>query len=76
MLRLNQYEAMHAALLSRGIAPINTPEQYRNPGAPKLNAQCSLRFLMGGWKRVELLWAIGLVQRRQKEWQHRLVFGL
>jgi hypothetical protein len=29
MLKPNQYEAMHAALLSRGIALINTPEQYR-----------------------------------------------
>lgn len=29
MLKPNQYEAMHAALLSRGIELINTPEQYR-----------------------------------------------
>jgi hypothetical protein len=29
MLRPSQYEAMHTALLSRGIALINTPEQYR-----------------------------------------------
>jgi hypothetical protein len=29
MLKPNQYEAMHAALLSRGIALTNTPEQYR-----------------------------------------------
>jgi hypothetical protein len=29
MLRPNQYEAMHAALLARGITLINTPEQYR-----------------------------------------------
>jgi hypothetical protein len=29
MLKPNQYEAMHAALLSRGIALINTPQQYR-----------------------------------------------
>jgi hypothetical protein len=29
MLKPNQYETMHAALLSRGIVLINTPEQYR-----------------------------------------------
>ena len=29
MLRPNQYEAMHAALLSRGIALVNTPAEYR-----------------------------------------------
>lgn len=29
MLRPNQYEAMHAALLSRGIVLINTPAEYR-----------------------------------------------
>jgi hypothetical protein len=29
MLKPHQYQAMHAALQSRGIALINTPEQYR-----------------------------------------------
>jgi len=29
MLRPNQYEVLHAALLSRGVALINTPEEYR-----------------------------------------------
>jgi hypothetical protein len=65
MLRPNQYEALYAALLLRGIALINTPEQYRTchylpesypwiEGRTPRSVWFPLDGTLGGWTIVEL----------------------